>query len=82
MERSMARRTDKDQAAGNESQQPYMPGEAAKRRGEIPTGESRNKDYGKGRQSGVVADRSKPEADKSEHEKAQEAELEMNERNH
>ena len=54
--------------------QPFMPGDAARRRGEVPTGEERNKDYGKGRQSGVVAD-------KSEHEKAQEAELEMNERN-
>jgi hypothetical protein len=32
-------------------QQSYMPGEAAKKRGEIPTGEGRNKDYGKGRQS-------------------------------
>jgi hypothetical protein len=53
-----------------------MPGEAAKKRGEIPTGDGRNKEYGKGRQSGVVAD------DKSRHEKAQEAELEMNERNH
>ena len=72
----MAIRTRKDQRAGNESQQPYMPGEAAKKRGEIPTGEGRNKDYGKGRQSGVVAD------DKSRHDKAQEAEFEMNERNH
>jgi len=42
---------------GNETKQPFMPGEAVKRR------------------SGVVADKSK-------HEKAQEAELEMNERNH
>ena len=56
-------------------QQPYMPGEAAKKRGEIPTGEGRNEEYGKGRQSGAVADESK-------HEKEQEAELEMNERNH
>jgi hypothetical protein len=58
----------------SESQQPFMPGDAARRRGEVPTGEERNKDYGKGRQSGVVAD-------KPEHEKAQEAELDMNERN-
>lgn len=71
----MGIKTDQEQGAGNESQQPYMPGEAAKKRGEIPTGESRNKDYGKGRQSGVIAD-------KDEHEKAQGAELEMNERNH
>jgi hypothetical protein len=71
----MGIKTDQDQGAGNESQQPYMPGEAAKKRGEIPTGESRNKDYGKGRQSGVIADKDKRE-------KAQEAELEMNERNH
>jgi hypothetical protein len=55
-------------------QQSYMPGEAAKKRGEIPTGEGRNKDYGKGRQSGFDADETKPE-------KKQEAELEMNERN-
>jgi hypothetical protein len=74
----MGHRTDKDQGAGNTSQQPFMPGEAAKRRGETPTGEGRNKEYGKGRQSGVIAD----QPDKSEHEKAQEAELEMNERNH
>lgn len=54
--------------------QPTMPGESAKQRGEVPTGQDRNQDYGKGRQSGVV--------DKSEHEQAQDAELEMNERNH
>jgi hypothetical protein len=59
-----------------DGQQPFMPGDAAKRRGEVPTGEERNKDYGKGRQSGAVADRGKSR------EQLQEEELEMNERNH
>ena len=71
----MAEQKQKERDRETESQQPFMPGDEARRRGEIPTGETRNKDYGKGRQSGVAADT-------SEREKAQEAELEMNERNH
>jgi hypothetical protein len=53
-----------------------MPGDKARRRSEVPTGEERNKDYGKGRQSGVVTDKGK------NREQLQEEELEMNERNH
>jgi hypothetical protein len=71
----MAVKRRKDQGAGRENELPFMPGELARRRREVPTGETRNKDYGKGRQSGVTADQ-------SDREKAQEAELEMNERNH
>jgi hypothetical protein len=75
----MAKASEKSRAgtgAKEESQQPFMPGDAAKRRGEVPTGEERNKDYGKGRQSGVAADEGKTR------EQLQEEELEMNERNH
>ena len=75
----MAKTSEKSRAgtgAQRESQQPFMPGEAAKRRGDVPTGEERNKDYGKGRQSGSVTDQGKSR------EKLQEEELEMNERNH
>lgn len=56
--------------------QPFMPGDKARRRSEVPTGEERNKDYGKGRQSGVATDKGK------NREQLQEEELEMNERNH
>ena len=75
----MAKASDKSRAgtgANEKSQQPFMPGDVAKRRSEVPTGEERNKDYGKGRQSGVVADKGKSR------EQLQEEELEMNERNH
>ncbi|HEX2116656.1 MAG TPA: hypothetical protein VHM01_19805 [Alphaproteobacteria bacterium] len=64
----------KDRGGKAESQEPFMPGDEARRRGEIPTGETRNKDYGKGRQSGIVSN-------KTERDKAQDAELDMNERN-
>lgn len=70
----MGHRTNREHDAGSETQQPIQPGEAAKQRGDIPTGGRRNEDYGKGRQSGGVADESK-------HEREQEAELDMNERN-
>ena len=75
----MAKISEKSRAetgAQRESQQPFMPGDAAKRRGDVPTGEERNKDYGKGRQSGSVADQGRSR------EKLQEEELKMNERNH
>lgn len=78
MERMMAKTSEKSRAgAGTDvpDQQPYMPGNEARKRGKIPSGAQRNQDYGKGRQSGIVADQ-------SDREKAQEEELEMNERNH
>lgn len=61
----------KDDAKTN---QPFTPGDKARQHGEIPTGQNRNDEYGQGRTSGAGAD------DK-EHDKAQVAELEMNEEN-
>ena len=74
----MAKTSEKSRAgtgAQGSSQEPFTPGDDAKRRDEVPTGEERNKDYGKGRQSGVVADKGKTR------EQLQEEELAMNERN-
>jgi hypothetical protein len=71
----MAADAQKNRGGEVRKQQPFMPGGAAEQRGGIPTGEARNEDYGQGRRPGAVAGR-------SDREKAQEAELEMNERNH
>jgi len=51
-----------------------VPGEEARQHGKNPTG--RSDEDGQGRESGVVADQNR-----QQHEKAQEAELEMNEEN-
>lgn len=75
----MARTSGKSRAATGSrgsGREPSMPGYAARRRSRVPTGEEHNKDYGKGRQSGVAADNGKSR------EQLQEEELEMNERNH
>ena len=42
----------KDDAKAN---QPLMPGDQARPRGEIPTGQNRDKEHGQGCKSGVVA---------------------------
>lgn len=60
------------------NQAPYMPGEEAKKKGEIPTGEHRNDDYGQGRHSGAAAG-GKRRAGRAKD--AQEQELETNEEN-